>query len=70
MIYQNPLQASYRPRLRRLKNYFFKNGPIKPSFAFIFGLFKQTIQFSRQIKVKICPSSILRRDFEPTTSQA
>ena len=32
----------------------FKNGPTPTSFSFIFGLFKQTIQFLQQIKVKKC----------------
>ena len=31
---------------------FFINGPTSASFSFIFGLFKQTIQFSQQINVK------------------
>ena len=35
------------------------------SFSFIFGLFKQTIQFLEQINVKKCPSSILRLDLNP-----
>ena len=29
-----------------------KNGPTLASFSFIFGLFKQTIQFLQQINVK------------------
>ena len=33
---------------------FFKNGPTSASFSFIFGLFKQTIQFLQQINVKKC----------------
>ena len=28
------------------------NGPTPPSFSFIFGLFKQTLQFLQQINVK------------------
>ena len=32
---------------------------------FIFGLFKQTIQFLQQINVKKCPSSIRRWDSNP-----
>ena len=43
------------------KHVFFlkKIGPIPASFSFIFGLFKQTIQFLQQINVKkSCPSSI------------
>ena len=31
-----------------------KNGPTPASFSFIFGLFKQTIQFLQQINVKKC----------------
>ena len=31
-----------------------KNGPTSASFSFIFGLFKQTIQFLQQINVKKC----------------
>ena len=34
-------------------------------FVFILGLFKQTIQFLKQITVKNGPSSILRRDSNP-----
>ena len=37
---------------------FLKNGPYTASFLFIFGLFKQTVQFLQQIFVKKCPSSI------------
>ena len=32
--------------------FFIKNGPTTASFSFIFGLFKQTIQFLQQINVK------------------
>ena len=32
--------------------YFFLNGPTRASFPFIFGLFKQTLQFLQQIDVK------------------
>ena len=42
-----------------------KNGPTPASFSFIFGLFKQTIQFLQQIYVKKCPSSIWCRDSNP-----
>ena len=34
----------------------FLNGPTPTSFSFIFGLFKQTIQFLQQINVKKCPN--------------
>ena len=44
---------------------FFKIGPTPASFLFIFGLFKQTIQFLQQINVKKCPSSIRRWDSNP-----
>ena len=43
----------------------FLNGPTTASFSFIFGLFKQTIQFLQQINVKKCPSSIQRQDSNP-----
>ena len=43
----------------------FLNGPTLASFSFIFGIFKQTIQFLQQIIVKKCPSSIWRRDSNP-----
>ena len=37
-----------------------------PGFFFVyFGLFKQTIQFLQQIKVKKCPSSLWRWDSNP-----
>ena len=36
------------------KAFLFKNGPIPASFSFIFGPFKQTIQFLQQINVKKC----------------
>ena len=45
--------------------FFFKIGPTPASFLFIFGLFKQTIQFLQQINVKKCPSSIRRWDSNP-----
>ena len=36
-----------------IKGVFFKkNGPTPASFSFIFGLFKQTLQFLQQINVK------------------
>ena len=35
-------------------SFFFKNGPTPASFLFIFGPFKQTIQFLQQINVKKC----------------
>ena len=44
---------------------FFTNGPTSASFSFIFGLFKQTIQFLQQINVKKCPSSKWRWDLNP-----
>ena len=39
--------------------------PTPASFPFIFGLFKQTIQFLQQINVLKCPSSIWRWDSNP-----
>ena len=44
---------------------FFLNGPAPASFTFIFGLFKQTLQFLQQIYVKKCPSSIRCQDSNP-----
>ena len=44
---------------------FLKMGQPRPLFLFIFGLFKQTIQFLQQIYVKKCPSSIWCRDLNP-----
>ena len=37
--------------------FFKKMGQPQPLFRFIFGLFKQTLQFLQQIYVKKCPSS-------------
>ena len=47
----------------------FLNGPAPASFSFIFGLFKQTIQFLQQIYVKKYPSSIRCRDLNPQPSK-
>ena len=38
-------------------------------FLFIFGLFKQTLQFLQQIYVKKCPSSIRCQDSNPQPSK-
>ena len=43
----------------------YKNWPAPASYSFIFGLFKQTIQFLQQIFMKKCPSSIRCRDSNP-----
>ena len=43
----------------------FLNGRSPDSFRFIFGLFKQTIQFLQQIKGKKCPSIIQHWDLNP-----
>ena len=43
--------------MRRFKCVFLKMGQLRP-FSFIFGIFKQIIQFLQQINVKKCPSSI------------
>ena len=43
----------------------FLNGPTPASFSFIFGLFKQTLQFLQQKYVKKCPSSKRCRDSNP-----
>ena len=48
--------------------YPFKNGPTPASFWFIFGLFKQTIQFYKNICEK-CPSSKWCRDSNPRPSE-
>ena len=40
-------------------------GQPRPLFSFIFGLFKQTIQFLQQINVNKCPSSIRRWESNP-----
>ena len=48
-----------------IEKLFLKIGPTPASFLFIFGLFKQTIQFLQQINVKKCPSSIRRWDSNP-----
>ena len=52
-------------------DYFLKNGPIPASFSFIFGLFKQTIQFftTNQCEKMSCPSSIRHRDSNPRPSE-
>ena len=45
---------------------FFKKWANPATFSFIFGLFKQTIQFLQKINVKkSCPCSIRRRDSNP-----
>ena len=49
---------------------FLKNGPTPASFSFIFGLFKQTIQFLQQINVKnVMSIQYPVLGFEPTTFQ-
>ena len=40
-------------------------GQPRPLFCLFFGLFKQTLQFSQQIYVKKCPSSIRCWDLNP-----
>ena len=44
---------------------FLKMGRSRPHFSFIFSLFKQTLQFLKQINVKKCPSIIRRQDSNP-----
>ena len=52
--------------LQVVRKLFFKNGPSLASFSFIFGLFKQTIEFLQQINVKMSwPSCIQRQDSNP-----
>ena len=34
------------------QKFFFKNGPTAASFSFIFGLFKQAIQFLQQMSIQ------------------
>ena len=47
---------------------FYKNGPTQASFSFIFGLFKQTIQFLIHINVKnVMSIQYMVLGFEPTT---
>ena len=47
---------------------FFLNGPTQASFLFIYGLFKQTIQFLQQVNVKnVMPIQYTAPGFEPTT---
>ena len=48
---------------------FLKMGQPRPLFSFIFGLFKQTLQFLQQLYVKKCPSSIRCRDSNPRPSE-
>ena len=40
------------PRMRNFNSNVLKIGPTRPLFLFIFGLFKQTIQFLQQMNVK------------------
>ena len=51
--------------------FFLKNGPIQASFSFIFGIFKQTIQFftTNQCEKMSCPSSIRHWDSNPRPSE-
>ena len=44
---------------------FLKNRPTSASFSFIFGPFKQTLQFLQQINSNKCSSSIQCRDSNP-----
>ena len=54
--------------LSLLLTIFFKNGPNPASFLFIFGLFKQAIQFLQQINVKnVMSIQYPVPGFEPTT---
>ena len=48
---------------------FFLNGPTTASFSFIFGLFKQTIQFLQQIYVNKCPSNIRYQESIPRPTE-
>ena len=47
------------------RKFFLKNGPTSASFSFIFGLFKQTIEFLQQINVKKCIQYMTHRDSNP-----
>ena len=49
--------------------YCFFNGPTPASFSFIFGLFKQTLQFLQQLYVKKCPSSLRCQDLNSRPSE-
>ena len=55
------IEEAVRNNLKFGSNVLLKNGPTSASFSFMFGLFKQTIQFLEQINVK--------NGFEPTTFQ-
>ena len=58
---------SYVGRLQKFYKYFFKWAD-PASFPFIFGLFKQTIQFLQQINVKnVMSIQYPALGFEPTT---
>ena len=63
-LYSCIAKALFR-RLIKRRTLFLKNGPDPASFSFIFGLFKQTVQFLQQINAKKCPSSIQCWDLNP-----
>ena len=47
------IEEAVRNNLKFGSNVLLKNGPTSASFSFMFGLFKQTIQFLEQINVKM-----------------
>ena len=53
-----------------VERYLFLNGQTPASFSFIFGLFKQTIQFLQQINVKnVMSIQYTALGLEPKSSQ-
>ena len=56
------VKSLYLNILSSLTFFLFLNGPTPASFLFIFGLFKQTIQFYNKSIWKKCPSSIWCQD--------
>ena len=76
LIFSDNNSFSYLLPLKRLQCFnrmwqlthpliFLKKWTNPSHFYFIFGLFKQTIQFLQQINVKKCPSSIWCQDSNP-----
>ena len=52
--YEREFKPQLNGMLPELHALIFLDGPTPASFTFIFGLFKQTIQFLQQINVKKC----------------
>ena len=70
-IFQNHLRFwKVKNKLLWTEILIFFNWGIPASFSFIFGLFQTNIDtILQQINVKICPSSIWRRDSNPQPSE-